>query len=136
MELLRRPPALFADVAPLPTSTPIGTPTPAPILMPTPAPSISPTAVRRNHYYALHSRRNFLVRNVCRNAQDCRDAHASLRHSAPLRWQVPPSTLPTLAPFMPAASPTLALIALARTGVPTVVPTQVRLSEPSRGAEQ
>ena len=58
-----------------------------------------------------------------------------VRRSAPLRWQVPPSTLPTLAPFMPAASPTLALIALARTGVPTVVPTQVRLSEPSRAAE-
>ena len=62
-------------------------------------------------------------------------SYASVRRSAPLRWQVPPSTLPTLAPFMPAASPTLALIALARTGVPTVVPTQVRLSEPSRAAE-
>jgi hypothetical protein len=136
MELLRRRPALFADVAPLPTSTPIVTPTLAWTLMPTPAPSLSPTAVRHNHCNALHSRCIFLVRNVCRNTQDCRDAHASLRRCASLRWQVPPSSLLTFAPFMQAASPTLALTAVARTGVPTAVPTQVRLSEPSRAAEQ
>ena len=44
---------------------------------------------------------------------------------------MPPSTLPTLAPFMPAASPRIAITAVARSSVPTVVPTQVRLSEPT-----